>query len=85
MISDIVRKLNGYLSFWIKDNEPVNCNKDKLIKKYIQKNISLNKIINKNLKKTHNIFNQKLYLLLQKKKYYKFLKGKFYSKNVFLA
>ena len=37
MISDIVRKLNGYLSFWIMDNKPVNRNKDKLIKKYIQK------------------------------------------------
>ena len=36
MISDIVRKLNSYLSFWIKDNKPIKF-KDKLIKKYIQK------------------------------------------------
>ena len=84
MISDIVRKLNGYLSFWIKDNEPVNCNKDKSIKKYIQKNISLNKIINKNLKKTHNIFNQKLYLLLQKKNITNFLRESFIQKMFFL-
>jgi hypothetical protein len=84
MISDIVRKLNGYLSFWIKDNEPVNRNKDKLIKKYIQKNISLNKIIKKNLKKTHNIFNQKLYLLLQKKNITNFLRESFIQKMFFL-
>ena len=84
MISDIVRKLNGYLSFWIKDNEPINHNKDKLIKKYIQKNISLNKIIKKNLKKTHNIFNQKLYLLLQKKNITNFLRESFIQKMFFL-
>ena len=84
MISDIVRKLNGYLSFWIKDNEPINHNKDKLIKKYIQKNISLNKIIKKNLKKTHNIFNQKLYLLLQKKNIANFLRESFIQKMFFL-
>ncbi|WP_415323615.1 hypothetical protein [Candidatus Pelagibacter sp. Uisw_127] len=84
MISDIVRKLNGYLSFWIEDNVPVNRNKDKLIKKYIQKNISSNKIINKNLKKTHNIFNQKLYLLLQKKNITNFLRESFIQKMFFL-
>ena len=84
MISDIARKLNSYLSFWIKDNEPVNYNKDKLIKKYIQKNISLNKIIKKNLKKTHNIFNQKLYLLLKKKNITNFLRESFIQKMFFL-
>ena len=59
-------------------------NKDKLIKKYIQKNISLNKIIKKNLKKTHNIFNQKLYLLLQKKNITNFLRESFIQKMFFL-
>ena len=37
MISDILRKLNSYLSFWIKNNKPINQNKDTLIRKYIQK------------------------------------------------
>ena len=37
MISDILRKLNSYLSFWIKNNKPINQNKDTLIQKYIQK------------------------------------------------
>ena len=84
MISDIVRKLNSYLSFWIRDNKPVNHNKDKLIKKYIQKNISLNKLIKKNLKKTHNIFNQKLHLLIQKKDITNFLRESFIQKMFFL-
>jgi len=35
MINDIIRKLNSYLSFWIRDNKPVNRSKDKLIKKYL--------------------------------------------------
>ena len=84
MISDIIRKLNSYLSFWIWDNKPVNRSKDKLIKKYIQKNISLNKIIKKNLKETHNIFNEKLYLLLQKKDITNFLRESFIQKMFFL-
>ena len=84
MISDIIRKLNSYLSFWIRDNKPVNRSKDKLIKKYIQKNISLNKIIKKNLKETHNIFNEKLYLLLQKKDITNFLRESFIQKMFFL-
>ena len=84
MISDIIRKLNSYLSFWIWDNKPVSRSKDKLIKKYIQKNISLNKIIKKNLKETHNIFNEKLYLLLQKKDITNFLRESFIQKMFFL-
>ena len=35
MISNIIRKLNSYLSFWCKDNESINEQKDKLIKNYI--------------------------------------------------
>ena len=67
MISDITRKLNSYLSFWCKNNDPINNQKDVLIKKYIKQKISHNKINQKNLKKTHDIFNKKLYLLLKKK------------------
>ena len=84
MISNIIRRLNSYLSFWIKSNKPINQYKDKLIKKYIQKNISQNKIIKKNLKETHNIFNKKLYLLLQKKDIKNFLRESFIQKMFFL-
>ena len=56
MISNIIRKLNSYLSIWCKKNKPINTIKDSIIKKYIINNIRKNKIIKKNLKKTHNIF-----------------------------
>ena len=84
MISDIIRKLNSYLSFWSKNNEPINNRKDTLIKEYIKKNISQNKIIKKNLKETHNIFNKKLYLLLKKKNIKNFLRESFIQKMFFL-
>ena len=84
MISDILRKLNSYLSFWIKNNKPINQNRDTLIRKYIQKKISENRIINKNLKETHNIFNKKLFLLLQKKDITNFLREGFIQKMFFL-
>tara|TARA_B100000795_G_scaffold15888_1_gene10675 strand:- start:3277 stop:4218 length:942 start_codon:yes stop_codon:yes gene_type:complete len=84
MISDIIRKLNSYLSFWTKSNKITNQNKDRLIKKYIQKNIFQNKINKKNLKQTHNIFNKRLYLLLKKKDIKNFLREGFIQKMFFL-
>ena len=84
MISDIIRKLNSYLSFWTKNNKITNQNKDRLIKKYIQKNIFQNKINKKNLKQTHNIFNKRLYLLLKKKDIKNFLREGFIQKMFFL-
>ena len=84
MISNIIRNLNSYLSFWCKANEPINEQKDRLIKKYIQKNLSQNKTIQKNLKKTHSIFNRKLYLLLKKGNIKNFLREGFIQKMFFL-
>ena len=84
MISDIIRKLNSYLSFWCKKNKPVSANKDLLIKRYIKNNIESNKIIKNNLKETHNIFNKKLYLLLQKNNIKNFLRESFIQKMFFL-
>jgi hypothetical protein len=84
MISDIIRKLNSYLSFWTKSNKKINQNKDRLIKRYIQTNILQSKIIKKNLKETHNIFNKKLNLLLQKKDIKNFLRESFIQKMFFL-
>ena len=84
MISDITRKLNSYLSFWCKNNDPINNQKDVLIKKYIKQKISHNKINQKNLKKTHDIFNKKLYLLLKKKNIKNFLREGFIQKMFFL-
>ena len=84
MISNIVRKLNSYLSFWCKSNKTINTSKDALIKKYIKDKIKRNKIIETNLKKTHNIFNKEIYLLLQKGNIKNFLREGFIQKMFFL-
>ena len=84
MISNIVRKLNSYLSFWCKSNKKINTSKDALIKKYIKDKIKRNKIIETNLKKTHNIFNKEIYLLLQKGNIKNFLREGFIQKMFFL-
>ena len=84
MISNIVRKLNSYLSFWCKSNETINASKDALIKKYIKEKIKQNKIIKTNLKETHNIFNKEIYLLLQKGNIKDFLREGFIQKMFFL-
>jgi len=84
MISNIIRKLNSYLSIWCKKNKPLNTIKDSIIKKYIKDNIGKNKIIRKNLKKTHNIFNRKLYSLLQRNDIKNFLRENFIQKMFFL-
>jgi len=84
MITNIIRKLNSFLSFWCKENKPINLAKDILIKKYIKKKILKNKIVKKNLKETHSIFNNKLYLLLQKNDIKNFLRESFIQKMFFL-
>ena len=84
MIIDITRKLNSFLSFWCKENKPINNQKDILIKKYIKENISQEKINKKNLKKTHIIFNRKLYSMLQDKNIKNFLRKSFIQRMFFL-
>tara|TARA_B100000780_G_scaffold231510_1_gene171319 strand:- start:74 stop:1021 length:948 start_codon:yes stop_codon:yes gene_type:complete len=84
MIENIIRKLNANLSFWCKKNKSINNSKDILIRKYIQNNLLTNKIIKKNLKETHNVFNKRLYLLLKKKNIKNFLKVGFIQKMFFL-
>jgi len=84
MISDYLRKLNSYLSFWCTDNQKVNITKDILIKDFIKKNLKNNKINIKNLKKTHTIFNKKIFLLLQNDNVTNFLREGFIQKMFFL-
>jgi len=84
MIIDIIRKLNGHLSFWCKKNKKINNQKEISIKKYIKKNLLTNEIIKKNLKQTHSIFNKKLYLLLKKGNIKNFLRVSFIQKTFFL-
>ena len=85
MISDYLRKLNSYLSFWCKNNQKVNKAKDILIKDFIKKNLQNNKINIKNLKKTHNIFNKKIFFLLQNNNITNFLREGFIQKMFFFT
>lgn len=84
MLSDILRKLNSYLSFWCKKNRPVDTSKDKNIREDIKKMILQINIIQKNLKETHNIFNEKLNLLLREENIKNFLRINFVQKMFFL-
>ena len=84
MISDYLRKLNSYLSFWCNNNKKINVTKDSLIKNFIKKNLKNKKIDKKNLKKTHNIFNKKMFFLLQDNNMSNFLREGFIQKMFFL-
>jgi hypothetical protein len=84
IISNLLRRLSGYLSFWIKDNKIVSIKKDIFIKKTISNNLIKNHIIKKNLKKTHQIFNSQIYSLLIKNDLKKFLREGFIQKMFFL-
>ena len=84
MISNIVRKLNSSLSFWCENNTQINVKKDAIIQKFVNDNLKKKKIKKKNLKKTHNIFNNKLYSLFQKENIKNFLRENFIQKMFFL-
>jgi hypothetical protein len=84
IISNLLRRLSGYLSFWIKDNKIISIKKDIFIKKIISNNLKKNHIIKENLKKTHQIFNSQIYSFLVKNDLKKFLREGFIQKMFFL-
>mgnify|MGYP001093118440 CR=1 FL=1 len=84
MVSDFLRKILSFLSFWSLNDLNSIKNKDKNIIKTIQKklnNIHFNK---KNLKNTHNLFNKKIILLLKKDDLTNFLRKNFIQKMFFV-
>ena len=84
MISDYLRKLNTCLSFWCNNNKKINATRDNLIKTFIKKDLKSKKINKKNLKKTHNLFNKKMFFLLQNDNISNFLRESFIQKMFFL-
>lgn len=83
MISNILRKLSSFLSFYY-FNQKVSCEKDLKIRKIILnkiKKINLNKI---NLKKTHLEFNNQILNLLQSENLKNFLRENFIQKMFFV-
>ena len=83
-MSNIFRKLLERLSFFYKNNLKLVKKKDQIILKTIKKKLNNLPIKNKNLKKTHNIFNKKIIYLLKKDKLTNFLRNNFIQKMFFV-
>ena len=84
MVSDFLRKILSFLSYWYLNDLNSIKNKDKNIIRTIQKklnNIHFNK---KNLKNTHNLFNKKIFELLKKGDITNFLRKNFIQKMFFV-
>jgi len=83
MIIDFFRKFATFLSiFFI--NKKINLSRDYKIFKKINIKIKENKIDNKNLRKTHQIFNNRLYQLLKNNNLKNFLRVNFIQKMFFV-
>ena len=84
MVSDFLRKILSFLSFWSLNDLNSKKNKDKNIIKTIQKKLNKIHFNKKNLKNTHNLFNKKIILLLKKVDLTNFLRKNFIQKMFFV-
>ena len=83
IINNLLRIFAGYLSAWYPNNE-ISTKKDVELREYILNEINKKKFINKNLQKTHKIFNDKIISLLKEKNLKNFLRKNFIQKMFFL-
>ncbi len=84
MISSIFRKLLASLSFFYKNNLKLVKKNDPIILNTIKRKLNKLPFENKNLKKTHNIFNKKIIYLLKKESLTNFLRNNFVQKMFFV-
>ena len=84
MISSIFRKLLASLSFFYKNNLKLVKKNDPIILNTIKRKLNKLSFENKNLKKTHNIFNKKIIYLLKKESLTNFLRNNFVQKMFFV-
>ena len=84
MLSNFLRKILSLLSFWFVNDLSYIKSKDKKILKVIEKKLSSIQFNKKYLKKTHNIFNKKIFNLLKKGKLTNFLRENFIQKMFFV-
>ena len=84
MVSDFLRKILSFLSFWYPNDLNSIKNKDKNIIKTIQKKLNKIHFNKKNLKNTHNLFNKKIFELLKKGDITNFLRKNFIQKMFFV-
>ena len=85
MISEIFRKLLEHLSFFYKNNLKLVKKHDEIILKTINKKLNNFHFENKNLKKTHILFNKQVINLIKKEKLASFFEEWLYTKNVFCS
>ena len=83
IISNIFRFFLSCLSAWYPSNQ-ISTYKDAKLRKYILSKIKKTQVSNKNLKKTHQIFNKKIIYLLHNKNLRNFLRWNFIQKMFFL-
>ena len=83
IISNIFRFFASCLSAWYPSNQ-ISTYKDAKLRKYILSKIKKTQVSNKNLKKTHQIFNKKIIYLLHNKNLRNFLRWNFIQKMFFL-
>ena len=84
MISKIFRKLLEHLSFFYKNNLKLVKKHDEIILKTINKKLNNFHFENKNLKKTHILFNKQVINLIKKEKLASFLRNGFIQKMFFV-
>jgi len=84
MLSNLLRKILSFLSFWSPNNLISIENRDKKILKLIEKKLTIAHLDEKNLKNTHNIFNKKILNILKKGKITNFLRKNFIQKMFFV-
>ena len=84
MLSNSLRKILSLLSFWFVNDLSYIKSKDKKILKIIEKKLNGIHFNKKHLKKTHNIFNKKIFDLLKKGKLTNFLRENFIQKIFFV-
>ena len=84
MLSNLLRKILSFLSFWSPNNLISIENRDKKILKLIEKKLTITYLDKKYLKNTHNIFNKKILNILKKGKITNFLRKNFIQKMFFV-
>jgi len=84
MLSNLLRKILSFLSFWAPNNLISIKNKDKKILKLIEKKLTITHLDKKYLKNTHNIFNKKILNILKKEEITSFLRKNFIQKMFFV-
>ena len=84
MLSNLLRKILSFLSFWSPNNLVSIKNRDNKILKLIERKLAIAHLNKRYLKNTHNIFNKKILNILKKEEITNFLRKNFVQKMFFV-